>query len=75
MKRPIYSECVFVVLLTHPTNPTRRIVWSSVACLALRYFSTFSDNLYDFRNNVTEHKIRFVFSLKHLILQNISKIS
>jgi hypothetical protein len=75
----MYSECVFVAFLIQPADPTRRIIWPSVACLALRYFfPPLSHNLHDFRNNVTELKICFMFSLQlffetFLILQRIKR--
>ena len=37
-----YSECVFVALATQHAMRMRRIILSSVACLAVPYFSTLS---------------------------------
>ena len=37
----------------------RRIMLSFIACLALPGLFTLSRNLYDFRENVTEHKMCF----------------
>ena len=51
-----------------------RIIFTSVACLGLPYFSTLSHKPYCFReNNVIEHKVFFLynFCLKHVILGRI----
>jgi hypothetical protein len=50
-------QCVCAILL-------------SVACSALQYFSTLSHNRHDFRNEVTEHKIRFLILSTTFIWNN-----
>jgi hypothetical protein len=64
-----YSECVSVALVIRDTKRMRRITLSSLACLAVRYFSTLSHKRYDFRKNATEYKMCFDFlynfCLKH----------
>jgi len=47
-----------VTLVIQQAKRMRRIM-SSLACLALLYFSTWSHKRYDFREKVTEHKIVF----------------
>ena len=53
-----YSQCVFVALVIQHVKRMRRIILSSVTCPAVSYFSTLSQNVYDFRKRGTEHKIR-----------------
>jgi hypothetical protein len=47
---------VSVTLVIQHAKRMRRIILSSVAWLALSYFTLVSHKLLDFRENVTEHK-------------------
>ena len=68
----ISSECVFIALVTQNAMRIRRIILSSVVCLALPYFSTLSHKRHDFRGGkVTEHKL-LVFIFSENFVLNIS---
>jgi hypothetical protein len=48
---------VSVALVIQPAMRMRRVILSSVTCLALPYFSTVSHTRHSIRKNVIEHKM------------------
>ena len=57
-----YYECVFVVLVVQGAKPMHRIIFSSVAYLALPYFfHNFSKKRHDFRKSVILQQLCFDF--------------
>jgi predicted transcriptional regulator len=57
------SECVSVALVVQHAKRMRRIILSSVACLALPYFSILFHKRHDFGENIVEYKVCvFIFS-------------
>jgi hypothetical protein len=75
--RITYSQCVSVALVIKHAKRMSCIILSSVASLALLYFSTLSHKQHDCRKKVTEYKI-CVFSLellseKFLILRKFQR--
>ena len=69
-------ECVSLALDIQHVMRMRRIILSSVTCLAVQYFSRLPYKRQDFREEVFEHKMRVlifsvIFSETFLILRRI----
>jgi len=61
-----YSECASVALFMKHAKRMRCIILSSVACLAVSYFSTLPHKRHDLRKKLPSIKYVFWFSLQRL---------
>jgi hypothetical protein len=61
-----YSKCVSVALVIQHAKRMCRIILSSVACLAVPYFSTLYHKRHDIRKKLLNIKCVFLFSLQIL---------
>jgi hypothetical protein len=57
-----YSECVPAALVTQHAKCMHHIILSSVASLALPYFSTLSHKWHNFQEKVIQHKMCVLIS-------------
>ena len=53
----LHNRSVCIALFVQHAKRMPHIVLSSVACPAVQYFSTSSHKWYDFREEITEHKM------------------
>ena len=67
-----YILCVCVCGFNYLTERMRRFTLSSVACLAVQYFSTLSPRRHDLKKNLIEHKM-CVLIFSTIFLRNFSR--
>jgi len=71
MEKQLNILSVPVALAIQHAQRTCHIMLSSMACLALPYFSTLSHKLHDFQKKFTEHKM-YVFFFDNFCLEHFS---
>jgi len=65
-----YSECVSVNLVIQHAKRMRSIILSSLACMALKYFSTLSHKRRNIRKKNIEHKICVLHISKNVLIKS-----
>jgi hypothetical protein len=62
----IFGMCVIVASVIEHAKRIGRIIFSSIPCSALQYFSALFRKRNDFRGKIVEYKKAFCFSVQNL---------